>query len=79
LTSAELIRRAAEALFGEAWQSSDLADALGVNARTVRRWMSGNEEPRPGVWRDLHAIVVKRSADLGALIPHLEERGSEDK
>ena len=78
MTSAELIRRTGQALFGDSWRVSDLADALGVNERTLRRWMSGSEEPRPGVWRDLHAIAVKRTADLAALIPHLEGRGSTD-
>jgi hypothetical protein len=34
-----------------------LADALGVNLRTVQRWCSGSVEPAPGVWRDLSELI----------------------
>ena len=54
------------ALFGSHWQS-DLARTVNVNLRTVRRWGAGQEEPPPGVWRELEDIAVKRSAELALL------------
>jgi hypothetical protein len=78
MTSAELMRAIGEALFGSQHWQSGLSDALRVNTRTVRRWVAGEEEPRAGVWADLHTIAVKRAADLGALLPELERWGSAD-
>ena len=40
MTPAEL-KKAGEALYGPRWQTA-LARALGVNARTVRRWAYGD-------------------------------------
>ena len=39
-----------EALYGERWQSA-LAQDLGVEARSVRRWMAGDHPCRMGVAR----------------------------
>jgi DNA-binding transcriptional regulator YdaS (Cro superfamily) len=38
--SPDVLRAAGEALYGAVWQSA-LAHALGVNPRTLRRWLSG--------------------------------------
>lgn len=35
------LREIGEALYGEEWQS-DLARAVGVTSRTVRRWLAGD-------------------------------------
>lgn len=59
----QIIRRAGLALFGDRWQS-ELARALGVNDRTVRRWSAGEEEPRPGVCADLLQLVAEREREL---------------
>lgn len=37
----DFLRRAGEALYGPQWQS-ELARALDVNGRTVRRWAAGD-------------------------------------
>jgi len=74
MTSAELIRAIGAALFGSRYQQ-DLAEALGVNRRTVSRWSSGEDEPRPGVWPDLLGIMWERRRQLGALIRTVEQHG----
>ena len=56
-TDSEIIRLIGEALFGSQWQS-DLAEALGVSSRTVRRWLASEDRPRPGIWRNLHALLL---------------------
>jgi hypothetical protein len=33
---------------------------LDVNDRTVRRWLSGHDEPRPGVWNDPEQLLDER-------------------
>lgn len=66
-----LLRKIGEALYGERWQSS-LAVELGVSDRTVRRWVAGADNPRPGVWQDLHRLVLQRGTRLAALAVELE-------
>jgi hypothetical protein len=74
MTSAELIRAIGAALFGSRYRQ-DLAEALGVNRRTVSRWASGEDEPRPGVWPDLLEIMWERRRELGVLIRTAEQHG----
>lgn len=68
MTKTELIRIAGERLYGARWQAP-LADALEVNHRTVRRWASGDDLPRAGVWPDLHRLLTERHAAIGELLP----------
>ena len=74
MTSAELIRAIGAALFGSRYQQ-DLAEALGVNRRTVSRWANGEDEPRLGVWPDLLEIMWERRRELGVLIRTVEQHG----
>ena len=74
MTSAELIGAIGAALFGSRYQQ-ELAEALGVNRRTVSRWASGEDEPRPGIWLDLLGIMWERRRELGALIRTVEQHG----
>src|SRR5262245_23412767 len=74
MTSAELIRLVGPALFGRNWQS-ELADWLGMNRRTIRRWMSGEDEPRPVVWTELLEITRERHTQLAALIETIARAG----
>jgi helix-turn-helix protein len=67
MTDAELIRAIGEALFGTRWQTA-LADALGVTTRTIRRWLTGEDQPRPGVWRELHALLTERGQQMRELL-----------
>jgi transcriptional regulator with XRE-family HTH domain len=67
VTDSELIRAIGEALFGTRWQT-DVADALGVSSRTVRRWLTGEDQPRPDVWRELHALLTQRGQQIRELL-----------
>lgn len=66
-----LIVAVGEALFGSRWQS-ELARALDVSDRTVRRWAAGDETPRAGVYRDLLVLLRARAQALGPLDAALE-------
>jgi hypothetical protein len=70
LTDRELIRAIGEACFGPRWQT-DLADALQVSSRTVRRWASGADCPREGVWKDLAELARERRIKLDLIIARL--------
>ena len=74
MTIAKLIRAIGAALFGSRYQQ-DLAEALGVNRRTVSRWANGEDEPRLGVWPDLLEIMWERRRELGVLIRTVEQHG----
>ena len=55
-----------EALYGPRFQR-ELAAALGVNERTMRRWLAGDTVPPDGVLDDLRDLVHDRIAELRAL------------
>ncbi|MBR0912649.1 hypothetical protein [Bradyrhizobium japonicum] len=50
---AMLLRQVGEVLFGSSWQTQ-LANAISVSDRSMRRWVSGEDAIPPGVWRDIH-------------------------
>jgi DNA-binding XRE family transcriptional regulator len=56
-----------EALYGPRFQR-ELAEALGVNERTMRRWVAGDFEPPDSLMDDLLALLRERRARLGSLI-----------
>lgn len=57
--------RVGEALFGSRWQS-DMAEALGVTDRTVRRWTKG-ATIEAGIWLRLSQLLQERQATLVSL------------
>lgn len=59
------LARIGEALFGSQWQT-DLARALGVSSRQVRRWAKGRPIPT-GAQDDLRGLMAERREMLGAL------------
>jgi hypothetical protein len=61
MTTPELLREIGEAPFGTHWQI-DLAHELGVAARSVRRWLSGQDEPRSAVWDDIETLLIEHLA-----------------
>ena len=63
------------ALYGEgnSWESR-LAEDLGVNERTMRRWLSGESAVPAGAWTDLANIALGRARQIADLIPKLQER-----
>lgn len=56
-----------EALYGPRFQR-ELAEALGVNERTMRRWIAGDTSPPESVLDDLKALVRERVALLRGLV-----------
>ena len=69
----DLLAQCGEALWGSRWQS-DMAEALGVSDRTVRRWVAGERIP-PGVFLDLIRLTAERSAYLDQITEELREAG----
>lgn len=63
---AALLRRIGEQLYGPRWQT-DLSNAIGVNDRSMRRWVSGEDRIPEGVWRDIRLHVESRWIDLREL------------
>ena len=56
-----------EALYGPRFHSQ-LAAALNVNERTMRRWVAGDFEPPESLKADLLRLLKERRADLTGLI-----------
>lgn len=61
----DLLPQVGEALWGSRWQT-DMAEALSISDRTVRRWIAGERIP-PGVWLDLIRLMQERSMLLDDL------------
>ncbi len=61
-----LLREAGEALYGARWQS-ELARALGVSDRTVRRWAAGSFAVPAGVWETIRDLLRERGAALASV------------
>ena len=59
----ELLRQVGEALHGPFWQS-EIALALRVNVRTVRRMLSGERAIKPWVIAELAALCEIRGREL---------------
>lgn len=62
------------ALYGERWQSP-LAEALGINRETLRRWLTGSSHlpSDHGVWNDLRDVVREAAAAHHAIASQLTE------
>jgi hypothetical protein len=54
------------ALYGPRYQR-ELAAALGVNERTMRRWVAGDYPPPEGVLADLRKLAAERVRELREL------------
>jgi hypothetical protein len=63
---AELLRCVGDKLYGSRWQA-ELSTAIGVNDRSMRRWVSGEDRIPEGVWRDIRLLVESRWIDLREL------------
>ena len=66
VTPADLLAEIGQALFGAEFRTQ-LAAAINVNERTVRRWLAGDGTPGPGVWADLEALCMLRRKALHEL------------
>lgn len=70
-----LLIETGKALYGERWQCA-LAKDLDISDRTMRRWVAGDDAPRPGVYVDLLRLATERIAVLEGLTDRLKEAGS---
>jgi hypothetical protein len=70
-----LLAAAGEALYGPLWQSQ-LARALDVSDRTMRRWLAGDTPVPSGVAMDLMRLLTERAADVDEIIERLKEAGA---
>jgi transposase-like protein len=64
------LSRVGTALYGGFWQTQ-LADDLGVNPRTLRRWLS-QELPIPDLRAELREIVRDRAQALIETLEYLD-------
>lgn len=69
-----LLQECGEALYGPRWQT-DLANALGVSDRTMRRWAAEPGSVPRGIYTDLHRMALERAMALEALAERLKEVG----
>jgi predicted transcriptional regulator len=67
-----LLREAGEALYGPRWQS-EMAKAVGVTDRTVRRWVAGADKLPSGVAFDLWRLCEDRMLLLDVVRDRLKE------
>ena len=64
--TAEELRRCGEALYGPRFQR-ELARALGVNERTIRRWVAGAWPVPLGVQQDIARLLQQRANEAARL------------
>lgn len=50
-------------LYGPLWQTP-LAQALGVQVRTVQRWAAGEFKPKPATWAAIRDLLHERQHEL---------------
>lgn len=73
---AAMLEAAGRALYGAEWQAPLAAvlpgrDGLGINPRTIRRWLSGASPVPLGVLNDLAAMLDRHSASAATLAAEL--------
>lgn len=72
----DLLSTVGRSLFGEYWQKP-LAEALGVNLRTLQRWAAGSFEPaaesRPGLLADMRKLVIARGRELDRVVAAIDK------
>jgi len=68
--NSDLLNRVGEQLFGSRWQS-DLARALGVTERTMRRWVEHPDGISPERIDAMIELCKARRSDLSELVKEL--------
>lgn len=68
-----LLNRIGEALFGEHWRAP-LSSFLGVNERTIRRWIGNEVAVPPGVWKDIFVKLDAQRDEVEFLITQVKGR-----
>jgi predicted transcriptional regulator len=72
--SATLLASIGATLYGEGehWIAR-LAEDLGVNERTMRRWLAAESAIPARVWDDLINIAIGRAREIADLIPKIDQ------
>ena len=78
MTDPELLEAAGRALYGDHWVA-DLAHALDVAERTVRRWLAGQFPIPPGIWPELETLCADRTSALADVRLRLRSRPRSDE
>lgn len=73
-TDRALLSAVGTALFGETWKQQ-LADALMVDDRSVRRWLQSGQVP-DGCWADLLVLLQQRRVEIGRLEKAVRNRAA---
>ncbi|HWE76664.1 MAG TPA: hypothetical protein VG328_26095 [Stellaceae bacterium] len=75
--SASLLATVGATLYGEGehWIGR-LAEDLGVNERTMRRWLSSESAIPERVWDDLINIAIGRAREIANLVPKIDQAKS---
>ena len=73
LAEARLIRQAASVLYGPN-PALGLSEGLGVNTRTVQRWLAGQNAVPAGIWNQLLDLAAEREAEITELRVRLAEK-----
>jgi len=71
MTPSDHLAAAGRALYGQLWQSA-LARDLGVNDRTMRRWVAGQEPPET-IWAEVRSLLEARKQQISETIHLIEE------
>ena len=75
--SAQFLYRVGTTLYGEGehWIGR-LAEDLGVNERTMRRWLGSESVIPERVWDELINIAIGRAREIADLVPKIEQAKS---
>ena len=71
LDNLNTLKQAGELLHGKYWQRQ-LAKDLGVNDRTVRRWVSRDSQVKDGVIADLKIILQSKIDNMQKMLDSFE-------
>lgn len=66
-----LLALTGKTLYGTHWQT-DMANALGVSKRAIRRWLAEGSVPK-GVWQELASLLLERQAAISELLRTLQD------
>tara|TARA_R100000655_G_scaffold7725_4_gene20578 strand:- start:375 stop:596 length:222 start_codon:yes stop_codon:yes gene_type:complete len=69
----ELFKKAGAALFGERWHHP-LAEALGVNPRSIQRFASGSRDIPDRFRSELIQLLENKGGEIGLIIKELEDK-----
>jgi hypothetical protein len=73
ISEQDLLRAVTDALFARRASPQALASALGINRRTVLRWLSGHNAVPLEVWRELAGMLELRRVEVEELRREVDE------